>query len=43
MPVTDFWLLHAGFAVGAGAVFVAFKLLLAPRLMSADNNGPAPA
>ncbi|MEO5586859.1 MAG: MFS transporter, partial [Novosphingobium sp.] len=35
MPVTDFWLLHASFAAGSGAVFVAFKLLLAPRLMSA--------
>jgi POT family proton-dependent oligopeptide transporter len=33
MRVTDFWLLHAGFAAGAGAVFVAFKLFLAPRLM----------
>ncbi|MFT4027364.1 MAG: peptide MFS transporter [Novosphingobium sp.] len=33
MPVTDFWLMHAGFAAGAGVVFVAFKLLLAPRLM----------
>jgi POT family proton-dependent oligopeptide transporter len=33
MPVTDFWLLHMGFAAVAGAVFVLFKLLLAPRLM----------
>ena len=33
MPVTDFWLMHAGFAAVSGAVFVAFKLLLAPRLM----------
>jgi proton-dependent oligopeptide transporter, POT family len=33
MPVTDFWLLHAGCAAASGAVFVAFKLLLAPRLM----------
>jgi POT family proton-dependent oligopeptide transporter len=33
MPVTHFWLLHASFAAVAGAVFVAFKLLLAPRLM----------
>lgn len=33
MPVTEFWAMHAGFAAGAGAVFVAFKLLLAPRLI----------
>jgi len=33
MPVTDFWLMHTGFAVVSGLVFVAFKLLLAPRLM----------
>ncbi|WP_370034575.1 peptide MFS transporter [Qipengyuania mesophila] len=33
MPVPQFWLMHMGFAAGAGAVFVLFKLLLAPRLM----------
>ncbi|MBX7502467.1 peptide MFS transporter [Qipengyuania sp. YG27] len=33
MPVPQFWLIHMGFAAGAGAVFVLFKLLLAPRLM----------
>lgn len=33
MPVTEFWLLHMGFAATAGAVFVLFKLLLAPRLL----------
>lgn len=33
MPVTQFWLVHMAFAATAGAVFVAFKLLLAPRLM----------
>ncbi|QYJ08415.1 peptide MFS transporter [Qipengyuania flava] len=33
MPVTQFWLIHMGFAAAAGAVFVLFKLLLAPRLM----------
>ncbi len=33
MPVTQFWLMHLGFAAAAGAVFVLFKLLLAPRLM----------
>ena len=35
MQVTEFWLLHAGFAAASGAVFVLFKLLLAPRLMKA--------
>lgn len=33
MPATQFWLMHMGFAAGAGAVFVLFKLFLAPRLM----------
>lgn len=33
MPITDFWLLHAGFAAVGGVVFAAFKLLLAPKLM----------
>jgi len=33
MPATDFWLMHMGFAAAAGAVFVAFKLVLAPILM----------
>jgi len=33
MPVTQFWLIHMGFAAAAGAAFVLFKLLLAPRLM----------
>ena len=33
MKITDFWLMHAGFAVVAGVVFVLFKVLLAPRLM----------
>jgi len=33
MPPARFWLLHMGFAAVSGAVFVAFKLLLAPRLM----------
>lgn len=34
MAVTDFWLLHAGFAGVAGVVFVLFKLVLARRLMA---------
>ncbi|QKG71376.1 peptide MFS transporter [Erythrobacter mangrovi] len=33
MPVTQFWLIHMGFAAASGFVFVVFKLLLAPRLM----------
>ena len=33
MPVTSFWLMHMGFAAAAGLAFVAFKLLLARRLM----------
>ncbi len=33
MPVTQFWLIHMGFAAVSGAVFVLYKLLLAPRLM----------
>ena len=36
MPVTSFWLLHAGLAAASGAVFVAFKLLLAPILMKSE-------
>ena len=39
MPTTSFWLVHAGFAAAAGAVFVLFKLLLAPRLIGRE---PAP-
>jgi POT family proton-dependent oligopeptide transporter len=31
-PTTNFWLLHAGFAAGAGICFVLFKLLVSPRL-----------
>lgn len=38
-PTTSFWLLHAGFAAGSGAVFVLFKLFLSRRLMHAE---PAP-
>jgi len=39
MKVTDFWLMHAGFAATAGAVFILFKLLLAPRLMRGEDGG----
>ncbi|WAT18566.1 peptide MFS transporter [Aurantiacibacter sp. MUD11] len=33
MPVTQFWLMHMGFAAAAGVVFLLFKLVLAPVLM----------
>jgi POT family proton-dependent oligopeptide transporter len=39
MPATTFWLMHAGFAAGAGAVFILFKLFLSKRLVQAE---PAP-
>jgi len=39
MATPQFWLLHAGFALVSGTVFLLFKLLLAPRLMA----GPTPA
>jgi POT family proton-dependent oligopeptide transporter len=39
MPTTSFWLMHAGFAAIAGAVFLLFKLFLAKRLIQAE---PAP-
>lgn len=35
MPTPHFWLMHAGFAGVAGAVFLGFKLFLAGRLMGA--------
>ncbi len=35
-PTTSFWLLHAGFAAGSGAVFVLFKLFLAGRLIDRE-------
>src|SRR4051812_26702511 len=31
-PTTNFWLLHAAFALGAGLAFVVFKLLVSRRL-----------
>jgi proton-dependent oligopeptide transporter, POT family len=33
MATPQFWLLHAGFALVSGIIFLLFKLLLAPRLM----------
>jgi POT family proton-dependent oligopeptide transporter len=38
MPTTRFWLMHAGFAATAGAVFLLFKLLLAPKLMASGSQ-----
>lgn len=40
MDTVSFWLMHAGFAAVSGAVFVLFKLLLAPRLMAPAPAGP---
>jgi POT family proton-dependent oligopeptide transporter len=39
MPTPSFWLMHAGFAATAGAVFLLFKLFPAKRLIQAE---PAP-
>lgn len=39
MPTTSFWLMHAGFAAAAGAVFLLFKLFLSKRLIERE---PAP-
>ena len=36
MPTTSFWLMHAGFAAGAGAVFVLFKIVLGRHLVQAE-------
>jgi len=36
MPTTQFWLMHAGFALFSGLVFVLFKLFLAKPLMSGE-------
>ncbi len=41
MPVTSFWLMHMGFAAGSGVVFLLFKLILAPLLMSTAEQEPA--
>ena len=39
MPTPQFWLMHAGLAAGAGAVFLLFKLFLSKRLIQPE---PAP-
>ena len=38
MPVTSFWLVHAGFAASAGVVFVLFKLF-AGRVLAQGGSG----
>jgi POT family proton-dependent oligopeptide transporter len=44
MPTTQFWLIHAGFAAAAGAVFILFKLLLGKTLLGeTDEREPATA
>jgi POT family proton-dependent oligopeptide transporter len=35
MPTTTFWLMHAGFAAGAGLVFLAFKVVMSRRTPAA--------
>ena len=41
-PTTNFWLLHAGFAVGSGMVFALFKFFVSPHLMNQppDKGNP---
>jgi POT family proton-dependent oligopeptide transporter len=41
MPVTQFWLLHAALAGGAGVAFVLFKLLLRDRLAAREPAAAA--
>ena len=43
MPVTQFWLMHAGFAGAAGVVFVGLKLALRKRLAVVPAAGIEPA
>jgi len=38
LPAPRFWLLHAGFAVGSGAVFVVFKVFFSQNLLSTSRN-----
>jgi proton-dependent oligopeptide transporter, POT family len=42
MAVTRFWLMHAGFAAGAGVAFLLFKLLLRNRLAAREPAAAAP-
>ncbi|MCA1749256.1 MAG: peptide MFS transporter [Parasphingopyxis sp.] len=41
MPTTNFWLMHAGFAVVSGAVFVLFKLFASQILTKAGAEEPS--
>lgn len=41
MPITTFWLMHAGFAAGAGLVFVLFKLFATKLLSGAGSEAEA--
>ncbi len=43
MPTTSFWLMHAGFAVVSGVVFVLFKLFAGRILSPAGEEEPAGA
>jgi POT family proton-dependent oligopeptide transporter len=40
MPTTQFWLLHAAFAAGSGAVFVMFKLFAGRHFADAEPADP---
>jgi proton-dependent oligopeptide transporter, POT family len=40
LPTPQFWLLHAAFAVGSGAVFLLFKLFLWPYVLSGGSERP---
>ena len=40
MPATEFWLLHAGFAAGSGAVFVFFKLFAGRHFANSEPADP---
>jgi POT family proton-dependent oligopeptide transporter len=38
MPTTSFWLMHAGFAAGAGVCFLVFKFFIGDRLTAASST-----
>jgi hypothetical protein len=39
-PTTNFWLLHAAFALGSGLCFVLFKFVVQRHLTIEDNLTP---
>ena len=43
MRTTNFWLMHAGFALGSGLCFLAFKFILGHYLEVENNRSAAPA